>query len=60
MCANFAACLSAAARRGLNFALLAAGYDAGGKSPRAVLGVRSPDRKLGCQLLVDGNIVESA
>ena len=43
-----------------DFALLAAGYDAGGKSSRAVLGVRSLDCNLGRQLLVDGNIVESA
>ena len=43
-----------------DFALLAAGYDAGGKNPRAILCARSPGRKLGRQLLVDGNIVESA
>jgi hypothetical protein len=44
----------------LDFALLAAGYDASGKGTRAVLGGRSPSRKLGRQLLVDGNIVGSA
>jgi hypothetical protein len=47
-------------KKRFDFALLAAGCDAGGKSPRAVVGVRSPGRKLGGQLLVDGNIVESA
>ena len=47
-------------KKWFDFALLAAGYDAGGKNPRAVLCVRWLSRKLGRQLLVDGNIVERA
>jgi hypothetical protein len=47
-------------KKGFDFTLLAAGYHAGGEGPFAVLGVRSPGRKLGRQLLVNGNIVESA
>jgi hypothetical protein len=57
---EFCRMLVSCGNKRFDFALLAAGDDAGGKSPRAVPGVRSPGRKLGRQLLVDGNIVKSA
>jgi hypothetical protein len=57
---EFCRALFGGGKKRFDFALLAAGYDASGKGARVVLGGRSLGRKLGRQLLVDGNIVESA
>jgi hypothetical protein len=48
---EFCRMLVGSGKKWFDFALLAAGYDTGGKSPRTV---RRLSRKLGCQLLVDG------
>jgi hypothetical protein len=41
---EFCGVLVGSGKKRFDFALLAAGYDTGGKSARAVLGVRSPGR----------------
>ena len=57
---EFCRVLSGRGKKGLDFALLAAGYDAGGKRVSTILRLRSSGCKLGGQRLVDRDIVERA